>query len=329
MQAEDPELELLRLLADGELHSGQALAGALGLTRAAVWKRADRLGALGIRLERTRSRGYRLERPLELLDVAQIRAAIPAGLTDQIGEVRVHSSIPSTNELASSLLRRGEMAHSDVVLAEHQSRGKGRRGRDWTSPFGCNLYLSLVWTFAAGIAALGGLSLVVGLGIVRALRREAAEGVALKWPNDIVAEGAKLGGVLIEIEGDVQGPVTVVIGIGVNVDMPREAAREIDQRWTDLRRICAVTPSRNRVAGRIVGECAAILSEFSGRSFPDFRAEWERVDALRGKRVSVSTASGNVTGIAQGVDAEGALVVDVEGERRTIVAGDVSVRAIR
>ena len=323
----DPELELLKLLVDGRAHSGQVLAERLGISRAAVSKRADKLEALGVHVNRSRANGYRLESPMELLDSGRIEAALSHTERGRISSLAVLTSVPSTNDLATTLLQNSEITHGAVLLAEYQSRGKGRRGRVWVSPFGRNLCLSVVWSFSNGLAGLQGLSLVVGLGVLRALQAEVSLKAGLKWPNDIVASGAKLGGILIEIEGDVEGPVTAVIGIGLNVSMARAADLAISQAWTDVAALCGEAPSRNRLAGRIIGECIGILAEFDAHPFQHFLDEWRSADALIGKTVSVDSAQGTVRGIARGIDASGALLLIANRQWMRITAGDVSVRS--
>jgi len=321
------ELEVLRLLADGQFHSGEQLATSLGISRAAVWKRMERLTTLGIGIRRNRAKGYRLEHPLELLDREWILGDISDPARRALADLLIVTSTVSTNEFLMHLVRDGAERNGTVALAEHQSGGRGRRGRAWSSPFGCNLYLSLYWKFDAGVQALAGLSLVVGLGVLRALRAEFGPIARLKWPNDIVAAKGKLGGILIELEGDFSGPAGAVIGIGLNLDMPQAAASEIDQAWTDLRSLIGSVPSRNRLAARIIEECFGILAEFSAKGFPYYRPEWDAVDALRGLEVRVESASERFGGVACGVDDHGALqIMDGQGTR-TVIAGDVSVRA--
>lgn len=321
------ETELLALLADGEFRSGEWLAGRLGISRAAIWKRVGKLAERGIELERVSGRGYRVPGGIELLDRERIAAALPQWVRAQLSRLELRRVVDSTNALVLEGLRSGTLGHGAVVFAEQQTSGRGRRGRSWVSPFGRNIYCSFAWRFDAGVAALEGLSLVIGLGTLRALERVAVPGVMLKWPNDLVAGAAKLGGILIEIDGELAGPVTAVIGVGINVGMPPGAAAAIGQSWTDLETVCGRRIGRNALAAALLESCLDILGDFARHGFGHFAAEWERVDALRGREVSVSAGSGSTLhGIANGIDATGALrLMTSEGEQ-LLSGGEISVR---
>ena len=321
------ETELLALLADGEFRSGEWLAGRLGISRAGIWKRVGKLAERGIALERVSGRGYRVPGGIELLDRERIAAALPERVRAQLSRFELRRVVDSTNALVLEGLRAGTLGHGAVVFAEQQTSGRGRRGRRWVSPFGRNIYCSFAWRFDAGVAALEGLSLVIGMGAVRALTRVGARDVMLKWPNDLVAGAAKLGGILIEIDGELAGPVTAVIGVGINVSMPPDAATEIEQSWTDLEAVCGARVGRNALAAVLLESCLDILGDFARYGFGHFATEWDRVDALRGLEVSVSAGSGpGVRGIANGIDASGALrLMTSEGEQ-LLSGGETSVR---
>ena len=225
------ERELLQRLIEGPA-SGDLLARDAKVTRAAMWKRIEALRAGGLRIDAQPGRGYSLEAPVELLDADLIRAPLRDATAAQLASLEVAWSLDSTN---SELLRRKAPEHgAAVLLAEQQTGGRGRRGRQWASPIAANLYLSLSRQFSGGLARLGGLSLVVGVAAAEALRQAGYAPVGVKWPNDLLAHGRKLGGILVEGGGEHGGPVRAVIGIGVNVHMPATAATAISQAWTDL-----------------------------------------------------------------------------------------------
>ena len=321
------ETELLALLADGEFRSGEWLAGRLGISRAGIWKRVGKLAERGIALERVSGRGYRVPGGIELLDRERIAAALPQRVRAQLSRLVLRRVVDSTNALVLEGLRSGTLGHGAVVFAEQQTSGRGRRGRSWVSPFGRNIYCSLAWRFDAGVAALEGLSLVIGMGAVRALTRVGVPGVMLKWPNDLVAGAAKLGGILIEIDGELAGPVTAVIGVGINVSMPPDAAAAIAQTWTDLETVCGRRIGRNALAAALLESCFDILGDFGRHGFGHFAAEWERVDALRGLQVSVSAGnSPSVQGVANGIDATGALRLRTPEGEQLLSGGEISVR---
>ena len=318
---------LLELLARRDAVSGAELARTLGVTRAAVWKQIERLRALGLPIEAAAGIGYRLAQPVELLDATRIRAALPPAARALVAALDVELEIDSTS---SALVRRGASAPSgSVLLAETQSAGRGRRGRAWSSPLACHLYASVLWRFDAGYAALSGLSLAIGVAITRALRGLDVAELGLKWPNDVLGGGAKLGGILIDLNGESAGPCVAVVGIGVNGRMPPAAAAAIDQPWTDLATLCAgAPPSRNAVAAAVVGATLLALQRFAHDGLASFLDDWRAFDALAGRVVRVE-GSASIEGTAAGIDADGHLLVDTPHGRVRVASGEVSVRAQR
>ncbi|MDX9741337.1 MAG: bifunctional biotin--[acetyl-CoA-carboxylase] ligase/biotin operon repressor BirA [Gammaproteobacteria bacterium] len=318
--------ELLRILSDGRFHSGEALGKALGVGRAAVWKRIRALRAAGLDLDSVPGRGYRLAEPLELLDPEIVAAALDASVRAGLGPLEVHHEVDSTN---SELLRRAAVLPSGAVcLAESQRAGRGRRGRVWHSPCARNLYLSLLWRFSRGPEALGGLALVVGLAVRAALEDAGVPGVAVKWPNDVLHQGAKLAGALIELSGEAGGASCVIIGVGINVSMPQAlGSAAITQAWTDAERAAGAPVSRNRLAAAVLGRLSAALALFGEQGLEPFLDEWRAHDALAGRPVVVQGME-IVHGIARGVDVDGALLMEDEaGVVSRWLSGDVSVRA--
>lgn len=183
---------LLQLLADGEFHSGRALGEQLNISRSAVWKQIQRLQALGIEVYSVKGRGYRIPHGIELLDRQAFESRLPETVAQRLSLVEFHREVDSTNRLALDALRLG--APNALIAAEYQSQGRGRRGRTWISPYGSNLCFSMGWRFSAGVSALEGLSLSVGLALRNALVRLGGQGINLKWPNDLLVAGRKLGG---------------------------------------------------------------------------------------------------------------------------------------
>ena len=315
---------LLRQLADGRFHSGTALAARLGVSRAAVWKRVRQLRAAGVSIAAVPGRGYRLEPPLELLDPAAIDRALRDLAAAPPAALICHTCLPSTN--AWLLDQASRLPNGSVCLAEAQTVGRGRLGRRWVSPFGCHLYLSLLWRFDDGTAVTG-LSLAVGVAVRQALTRIGAEGVRLKWPNDLLWQGHKLGGILIEAVSEPQGPCTVVIGVGVNGTMPAAAARQIDQPWVDLRTLLGRPPPRNRLAAGVIAELLALLRRYQDDGAATWLARWREHNCVLGRRVNVHQGGEVYTATAVDVTADGALVlVDAAGRRRQVNAGDVKLR---
>jgi BirA family biotin operon repressor/biotin-[acetyl-CoA-carboxylase] ligase len=322
--------ELLRLLADGELHSGEELAAALSISRAAVWKRLQQLDEWGIALEARAGSGYRLDASIELLDEASIRAQLPADVAASLRTLEVHDALGSTSDrlLAVRGLPPGRF---DACLAEFQDAGRGRRGRRWVAPFASGLCLSMSWSYPDAPAMLGALSLAAGVASLRALRRLGVEGVTLKWPNDLVRGDAKLGGILIDHRGEAAGPAYVVVGIGLNVRLPRAAQEALAAEGVEAIDLAAVgvVPGRNALAAVLVAELHQALGEFGARGMAAFAEEWGQADALAGRPVTVLHGGESLEGVARGVDADGALLLEASGVRRRIVSGEVSVRPRR
>ncbi len=314
------------MLADGRFHSGEQLGDALGLSRAGVWKRLRALKAQGLDIHSVRGRGHRLAAPVELLSAEAIRDALPPAARAAIAALEIHHEIDSTN---STLLAQARQLPSGAVcLAECQRQGRGRQGRPWVSPCARNLYLSLLWRFPSGPEALAGLSLATGLVVLDALADCGVRGAGVKWPNDILWREAKLAGVLIELSGESGGAAAVVIGVGINVDMPETLGRaRIDQPWTDLRAVLGTPPSRNRLAALVLARLSAMLERFAREGFAPWREAWREQDLLAGRPVAVRNGEALITGIARGVDAGGALLVEDDGVVRRCHAGDAQLRA--
>lgn len=316
---------LLRRLADGEIHSGEALATAVGMSRARVSQVLKEADGAGLKLERIRGRGYRLQEPVPFLDREAILAALGAAAKGL--RIEVVDSVDSTS---SALLRRAarEDVHRNLLIAEWQTAGRGRRGRSWTAVAGGSLTFSLGWRFEQGAGFLAGLSLAVGVALARALDAAGVGGVELKWPNDLTHRYCKFGGILIELSGDALGPSLAVIGVGLNVRLPPAARRGIAQPVTDLATIARGRQiDRNLLVAQLTRELTSMLGRYAVDGFAPFIAEWQRRNAFRGKSAKIllpdgSTASGEVVG----VDASGALVLDHRGRRLRFVTGEVSLR---
>lgn len=326
------ERELLLRLRDGPA-PGDALARASGQTRAAVWKRIEALRASGVEIVAQPGRGYALARPLDLLDAGEIRSQLPPAGRVLLHALEVAWSIDSTN--AELLRRKAPETGVDVLLAERQTGGRGRRGRAWTSPLAANLYLSLSRVYAGGLVRLGGLSLVAGVAAVEALHAMGFRSVRLKWPNDLVvvdADGGlrKLGGLLVEGGGEHAGPVRAVIGLGLNVGMPAASASGIDQPWVDLAALAdGRLPARNALAATLLEHLLPALAAFDVDGLAPFLGRYAACDALQGRKVVVETGSQAHPGTALGLGDDGALRVRTAGGERRFHAGEVSVRALR
>jgi len=319
--------QLLVLLADGRLRSATWLAQQLGVSRAVVSKGIEGLRTLGLEVQTVPRRGYRLSRGVELLDAQRIGAQLGASRKARTRTLEVLFEVDSTNTrlLAAAPPPRGS---ADICLSELQNAGRGRQGRRWISPFGAAVALSLSWTFSDG-TRLPALSLAVGVAVWRALVRAGAKGVTLKWPNDIWYRDRKLGGVLIEVRAEPGGPAHVVVGVGVNVDLPPAARTEIEAAGTVVAAVadaCASPPSRNVIAGAILDELLSMLGQFEREGFAAFRDAWTALDALHGRAARVMLAGTAIAGTARGVDQEGALLLETADRVQRFVSGEASLR---
>ncbi|NID15816.1 biotin--[acetyl-CoA-carboxylase] ligase [Luteibacter yeojuensis] len=318
--------DLLEALAGGDAVSGAALARKAGVTRAAVWKQIEALRLKGVPVEARVGGGYRLPWTTELLDTQRIRAGLAPETSARIGMLEVHWDIDSTSsELARRIPVLDDLA---FVMAEAQSAGRGRRGRTWLSPPGMNLYLSVLKRFDGGFASLSGLSLAVGVMLLRALADLGIRTPGLKWPNDVLAGNAKLAGVLVELSGEYSGPCAAVIGVGLNIRLPDSLHERAGQPITDLASILGGDPpSRNRIASAVIAALADGLLAFERHGFAAFAEEYAANDLLRGESLRIIDPRGEYDAMGEGVDERGALRVRrANGDRVTVDSAEVSVR---
>ncbi|WP_226666592.1 bifunctional biotin--[acetyl-CoA-carboxylase] ligase/biotin operon repressor BirA [Microbulbifer aggregans] len=315
---------LLQLLADGEVHSGESLGEALGVSRAAVWKQLQKLEQLGLAVASVKGRGYQLPGGLDLLDAESISSGLSAAAKPLLGELVVYDQADSTNARVLAALDSG-VGHGQVVLAEQQTAGRGRRGRSWASPFAGGISLSIGWQFQGGVQLLEGLSLAVGVALARALEKFAVPGVRLKWPNDVWCQGRKLAGVLLELSGDLTDRCAVVVGIGLNMRLPAAAADAIDQPWIDLEQVRPGI-SRNQLVSEMLNQLLVLLESYPKAGFGPWREPWQALDQFAGAEVCLQSAQQRWCGIERGVDQTGALLLETDGEIRAYHGGEISLR---
>lgn len=309
-------LTLLKLLKDGRFHSGQALGAALGISRSAVWKQLQRLEAdLNLSIHKVRGRGYQLAAPLELLERDQ--------LAESPYPVFIHESLDSTNAEALREISGGAQAPF-VILAEQQSAGRGRRGRKWISPFAENIYYSLVLRIDGGMRQLEGLSLIVGLAVLSALREFGSCDAGLKWPNDVLVGNKKIAGILLELVGDPADVCHVVIGIGINVNMM--VASDVDQSWTSVRLEAGQAINRNELIVALGRNLQSYLIRHEAEGFAAIQAEWESNHLWQGREVTLIAGTHTVDGVVAGVDQQGALRLNVAGQEKVFSGGELSLR---
>jgi BirA family biotin operon repressor/biotin-[acetyl-CoA-carboxylase] ligase len=320
-------LPLADALAAGDWVSGEALAATAGVSRAALAKRIAQIEAWGLDIEAKPGLGYRLAVPLERLDADEIRAGLSPEARARLARLDVALRVDSTNQ---RLIEAPSVQDPQVLFAEAQTAGRGRRGRDWRSPFGANLYLSLAWSFAGWPPKIGTLPLAVGVSVARALETCGLPGVQLKWPNDLRIGEAKLGGILIESRSEIGGACRVIIGLGLNLAMTAGQAAGVDQAWTSVHAVQVARgqppAARNRLAGAVLDALLTALAQFEQDGFASFLDDWSRLDLAAGRSVRIEGAT-PIEGRACGIDVDGALIVETaDGRRLHVHAGDVSLR---
>lgn len=317
---------LIALLSDGAFHSGERLGKTLGISRAAVWKLVKGLEALGLEVYAVSGKGYRLAKPIELLDQDKILAELDAESRALLDRFEVHNALDSTNAYLVQRAVTGSLG-GFACVAEYQQKGRGRRGRQWVSPFGSNIYLSLLWRFQEGAGRLGGLSLAVAVALMRALTELGLHNAGLKWPNDILVNQKKLAGILLEVAGESNGPCYAVIGLGINFDMPEGVTETIKQPWTDLRS-CGFNGGRNVVAGRVLHHLLLAIPQYMHSGLDGFRKEWQKWDLTTNQSVVILQGEDKRYGVARGIDERGLLLVEDEQGIHSFSSGEVSLRSV-
>jgi len=321
---------ILSLLADGKYHSGQELACLLGRSRTAIWKHLQKLEDLGLQLSAVKGKGYRLEGGLELLDESQIRSSLDSQAQTLLSRLDIHYEVDSTN--AHVLRERFSKGSGYICLSEQQTAGKGRLGRPWVSPFGRNIYLSLLWNFDGGVVTLEGLSLAVGVAVAEALNSCGIDDVMLKWPNDVLWQQRKLAGILLEVVGDPSGSCQVVVGVGINVSMSAHSASSIDQPWVDVQSIMTKaepqTPiSRNQLTAALINRLLPLMQDYPAERFAPYHARWQELNAYANQNVFLRAANRVTHGLLLGVDSAGALRVRTDMGEQLFYGGEISLRA--
>ena len=322
----DRQAFLLNRLSDGQFHSGQSLAHELNISRTAICKRVRALEALGLDIYSVRGKGYRLSQPIELLDEAIIRQHMSGPGNQRLRDIEVFTEIDSTNMYMVRELETG-VIHGRAVLAEFQQSGRGRRGKNWVSSFAGGVCLSIGWQFDPTPASLASLSLATGVVVCRCLRQLGVESAQLKWPNDIVSGGRKLGGILIETRSETGGASDVILGLGLNVELSNREEVVIDQPVTSLNEILKKGISRNELVGLLLDELGGMLGSYADKGFSSYLAEWRSYDSLGGREASIIFPGETLFGVVLGITENGFLQMDIDGEERVFSSGEISLRA--
>ncbi|HRE32959.1 MAG TPA: biotin--[acetyl-CoA-carboxylase] ligase [Candidatus Berkiella sp.] len=321
--------DVLRLLKDSKFHSGTSLANELKVSRSSIWKGIHFLRQLEVNIQAVPGRGYRWYQPFELLNQQDIQAGLSLTAKQAFSRIDVVNVLSSTNDYLIQRIPHG-LANGTVCVAEAQTAGRGRMGKTWRSPFGASIYLSFYWRFPSRLHELSGLSLVLGLAIIDALKAIAPlpTGVGIKWPNDVWCHQSKLCGILLESchQQTQQQTVStdVVVGIGMNLNMPE--LMKLESTWTDLKQVLGYVPGRNDLIAALLNSIAEYIVLFQVHGFVHFMAKWRENDLLLEQPVQFSTACAQQCGIAQGVNERGELLIKIDGNLKAVRYGDVSVR---
>ncbi|WP_313045856.1 bifunctional biotin--[acetyl-CoA-carboxylase] ligase/biotin operon repressor BirA [Pantoea eucalypti] len=312
-------LKLVDILSDGEFHSGEQLGETLGMSRAAINKHIQTLKSWGLDVYTVTGKGYSLSAPMQLLDEQAIVAQV------KLGNISVIPVIDSTNQYL--LERMHEMESGAACIAEYQQAGRGRRGRQWFSPFGANLYMSMYWRLEQGPAAAMGLSLVIGIIIAETLRSLGADDVRVKWPNDIYLNDRKLAGILVELTGKTGDAAHIVMGAGINLAMRTADASQINQGWINLQE-AGVSVNRNELAAHLINNLREALPLFEQEGLTPFVTRWMVLDNFIHRPVKLLIGEREVHGIARGIDSQGGLLLEQDGEIKAWVGGEISLRPL-
>ncbi len=321
--------KLLKILSDGNAHSGAHLGESLGITRSAVWKLINQLKQeMGIHIEAKTNQGYRIQESFELLNLRKIKSCLSPEYHSYIKKSIIFDKIPSTNNYLLEQLQNKD--HSVAIcLAELQTAGRGKFNRRWLSPFGNNIYLSLLWHFSNDSSQLSGLSLVISVAIIRALKKYGiSHDITVKWPNDIMWRGRKLGGVLIDLRGEFNFNCDAVIGVGLNLYLSGGLKKALDFPATDLTEIIQCFPERNKLTAYLLEELLNALSVFQKKGFQPFLRDFSAVNNTLNKPVRITLGSEIYQGIGRGINEEGFFLLEIEkGTIKSFSCGEASLCA--
>jgi len=328
--------KVLDVLSDGKFHSGESIAKTFDISRVSIWNAIKKAEEFGVEIYSVRGRGYKLIQPITLLKKSSIQQVM--GEIHHWFNVEIFDVMESTNsylmEKASS-----DHPHASVAATHIQTKGRGRRGRSWQSALGESLTFSLLWRFNGGASTLSGLSLAVGIALIRSFHRFGVIGAQLKWPNDVLIQDQnqykKLAGILIELQGDMEGQSSAVIGIGINLKLSKKSLSHIDQPATDLTSVSVEEINPNELLGQILKDLADVLKDladvlgqFNTSKFSSLKEEWMTYHVYQHQTVTLSLGDGrSVTGLAQGVTEDGALMIETPSNGiETFSSGEITLR---
>ena len=316
----DIDLKILLKLSEVETLSGNVLADQLEISRTAVWKHINALKKQGFNIECLPRAGYRLLQPAQPLFADKIVTELKHLYPTQKIRLDVFSKITSTNDYVKQQGHQG----THICISEQQTMGRGRFERQWHSPFGDNLYLSIQKQLNLNFTQLSGLSLVISLAVLTGLERFGVlnSAFSIKWPNDILLEGKKLAGILIELAGEVGGQPRAVIGLGMNVNM---VDADIDRSWHSLKNFCQRDIDRNHLATVLIQSILEAVQKFEQHGFDAFYKQWQQYDAMKDKSITLNLYDKKIEGLCRGIDEQGNLLLQQnDGVLNKYQAGEAS-----
>ncbi|MEZ9142619.1 MULTISPECIES: bifunctional biotin--[acetyl-CoA-carboxylase] ligase/biotin operon repressor BirA [unclassified Shewanella] len=312
----DKKAQIIGLLDHTEFISGELIAQQVGLSRTAVNNHIAQLETYGVDIFSVKGKGYKLANQLPIFDKSKLVNNIE-------NRCFYFHEIESTN--AFMLQHADELKNGDICIAEYQSAGRGRRGRQWVSPYGQHVYASLFWRLNQGMNAAMGLSLVVACSIVTSLKAFGVDGLGVKWPNDIYRDNKKLAGILIELSGHSIDECNLVIGFGINMSMSEQHAEQIDQPWSDLTSLNSM-PDKTELLTAIHKQLKIDLMQFEAEGMEPFISQWQEYDLFYDKQINLLMAPNNVTGTCKGIDKQGAVLLEHNGVITSYIGGEISLR---
>ncbi|MCO7225019.1 bifunctional biotin--[acetyl-CoA-carboxylase] ligase/biotin operon repressor BirA [Pleionea sp. CnH1-48] len=314
------EQKLLAIISDGQFHSGQDIANELDVSRTAVWKAVNKLKGVGADIYCVQGKGYKLSSKLDLIEHNDLYKRLSSIFCEH-NQILIFTDIASTNRYLSTM--KVDSAEPYLCVAEYQSEGRGRRGREWHSPFARNIYMSLRCRLPVSIHELSGLSLTVGCSIAESLKTAGVSDIQLKWPNDLRLYSKKVGGILIETISSNMNSTDIVIGVGLNWDMPDNNV--IDQPWINIKPF-STTQLRGELIGSVITKIWNDLVLFSEKGFGEFKEKWDSYDEYSGKTVNLLLPNQSIKGIYKEVLADGTLLLQTAKGETSFSAGEISLR---
>jgi len=311
---------LIDALAKEGFHSGQALAKEFSMSRAGISKWINKLRDAGYDIHSVPGKGYCFAPYVQPLDTDKIKAQLK-GKASCI----INRETGSTNEDVKRFFR-ANLGNRVFATTEKQTQGRGRRGRVWHSPYAQNIYFSLGLKLDLAISELSGLSIVVGLAIADLLKQKSIP-IQLKWPNDIYLEGKKLGGILVELEGAFEPPCNVIIGVGLNINMPQQD-QQIDQAWHCLSEFSGQVINRTELLIELYQQLTTYITEFCEHGMSQFADKWSQYDLYYHQPVQLMSGEQVQTGTNLGINEQGGLRLQTETGEVQINGGEISLRPV-